>query len=90
MKVESPSPTDVASSDEIKLIDITQEDISKIVLKREDGEIVLTRKRDMWKPSRLMMTEPQKVTEKKKVWVNPSFDVDNDLVEDVVSAAQLL
>ena len=27
------------------------------------------------------------MTEKKKVWVNPSFDVDNDLVEDVVSAA---
>lgn len=41
--IESPSPTDVASSDEIKLIDITQEDISKIVLKREDGEIVLTK-----------------------------------------------
>ncbi|NLO99496.1 MAG: DUF4340 domain-containing protein [Clostridiaceae bacterium] len=86
--IESPSPTDVASSDEIKLIDITQEDISKIVLKREDGEIVLT------KEERYVETletnddgTTKKVTEKKKVWVNPSFDVDNDLVEDVVSAA---
>lgn len=85
---ESPSPTDVASSDEIKLIDIAQEDISKIVLKREEGEIVLTEE------ERYVETletnddgTTKKVTEKKKIWVNPSFDVDNDLVEDIVSAA---
>ncbi len=85
---ETPSPTDVASSDEIKLIDIEQEDISKIVLKREAGEIILTKEeRDVETLETNDDGTTKKVIEKKKVWVNSSFDVDNDLVEDMVSAA---
>ena len=71
--IESPSPTDVASSDEIKLIDITQEDISKIVLKKKMEKLFLQRKRDMWKPSRLMMTEPQKGDREKEGMGQPIF-----------------
>ena len=41
--VEDPLPTDIASSDEIKLIEIEQDDILRIVLAREEGEIVLTK-----------------------------------------------
>lgn len=85
---ETPQPTDTASSDEIKLIDIAQEDISKIVLKREDAEIVLTKEeRNVETLEANDDGTTKKVTEKKQVWVNPSFDVDNDLVEDIVSAA---
>ena len=85
---ETPSPTDAISSDEIKLIDIAQEDISKIILKREDGEFVLTKEeRDIETLETNNDGTTKKVIEKKKVWVNPSFDVDNDLVEDIVSAA---
>lgn len=86
--VEDPLPTDIASSDEIKLIEIEQDDILRIVLAREEGEIVLT------KEERHVETletnedgTTKKVTEKKMIWVNPDFNVDNDLAEDMVSAA---
>ena len=85
---ETPQPTDATSSDEIKLIDIAQEEISKIVLKREDTEVVLTKEeRNVETLETNDDGTTKKVTEKKMVWVNTSFDVDNDLVEDIVSAA---
>jgi len=85
---ESEDPADTASSDEIKLIDIEKDDITKIILKRDDGQIVLTlEERDVetlrYNEDGSMTKEP----EKKMVWVNPYFDVDNDLVEDMVYAA---
>lgn len=85
---ETPPPTEVTSSDEIKLIDLAQEDISKIVLKRQGDEIVITREeRDMEALEKNDDGTTKKVIEKKQVWVNSSFDVDNDLIEDMVSAA---
>lgn len=85
---ETPQPTNAASSDEIKLIDIAQEDISKIVLKREDAEIVLAKEeRNVETLEANADGTTKKITEKRQVWINPSFDVDNDLVEDIVSAA---
>lgn len=88
---ENPLPTDAASSDEIKLIDIAKEEISKIILKREDGEIIITREeRCVEILEKNDDGTTNKVTENKQVWVNPSFDIDNDLVEDMVSAAATL
>lgn len=85
---ESENLTDIASSDEIKLVDIEQDDISKIVLKREEDEVVLIlEERDVETYETNDDGTTKKVTEKKKVWVNQSFDVDNDLVEYMVSTA---
>jgi len=85
---ETPQPTDATSSDEIKLIDMAQEDISKIVLIRDDTQVVLTKEeRNVETLETNSDGTTKKVTEKKMVWINPSFDVDNDLVEDIVSAA---
>ncbi|NLX64141.1 MAG: DUF4340 domain-containing protein [Clostridiaceae bacterium] len=82
---ESESPTDTSSSDIIKLFDIERVDISKIVLKREEGEIVLTlEERDVEALRHNEDGTITKETTKKMVWVNPYFDVDNELAEDMV------
>jgi len=82
---ESEEPADAASSEEIKLIDIDKDDITKIVLKREEGEIVLTlEERDVETLTTNEDGTLTKETEKKMIWVNPYFDVDNYLVDDMV------
>jgi len=85
---ETESLADTASPDEIKLIDIEQDDISKIVLKREEGEIVLTlEERDVETLQHNEDGTMTKETSKKMVWVNPYFDVDNDFAEDMFWSA---
>lgn len=88
----SPTPSQTASStDEVKLVDIGWQDITKVILKREDGEIILTKEeRDIETLEQDQEGNEKKITEKKKVWVNPSFDVDNETVDNIAVAADTL
>lgn len=88
----SPEPggTD-PTADSVVLIEFDRESINKIILKRGDGEIVLDKEeRDVESLETDDEGKTKKVTEKKMVWVNPDFDVDNYKVDSIVTAASAL
>ncbi len=84
----SPTVSPSASIDEVELVDIARDDISKIILKREDGDIVLTKEeREIEKLNQKSDGTTEKVKEKVKVWVTSAFDVDSSKVDDIALAA---
>ncbi len=88
----TPTPSEtVSSTDEVKLVDMGWQDIAKMILKREDGEIVLTKEE---REIETLETDDEgntkKITEKKKVWVSPTFEVDNDSADDIALAVDTL
>ena len=88
----SPSPSETASSEDVvDLFDFKWQDITKMILKRGDGEIILTKEeRDVEKLEEDDQGNTRKVIEKKKIWVNPDFDVDSDTADDIAVAADVL
>lgn len=87
----SPTPSASASSEEVKLVDISKDSLSKIVLKRGDGEIVLTKEeRDVETLNQKEDGTTQKVIEKAKVWVTPSFGVDTSAVDDIALSGEMV
>ena len=85
---DTASPTATSSSDELKLVDIERDKIAKIILKRDDGDIVLTlEEKEIEKLNQKEDGTSEKVKEKTKVWVNPEMDVDRAAVDDIALAA---
>ncbi len=87
---DTTSPSATASGEEVKLVGIPQDAMAKIILKRPDGEIVLTyEEREIEKLNEKDDGTTEKVKEKVKVWVNPSFDVDSSVVEDIALSGEM-
>lgn len=88
----SAEPTETPSSaDEVDLFDFARDDVTKIILRRADGEIILTKEtRAVEKLETDDEGKKKKVTEEKSVWVNPEFDVDNNKAEDMALTASNL
>jgi hypothetical protein len=81
------SPTDTSSPDDINKVDLVefaQEDITKIILKRPDGEITLNyEEREVETLKNKDDGTTERVKEKKKIWVSPDLDLDNTKGEDI-------
>lgn len=86
----SPSPTSTSpeAEEEIDLVEFARDEITKIILKRGNEEITLTKEeRDVESLEQGEDGTVKKITEKKKVWVNPDFDVDNGAVDQIALSA---
>ncbi|MCX7773078.1 MAG: hypothetical protein N2376_08215, partial [Clostridia bacterium] len=82
------TPTPSASVDEVKLVDIPKDQITKITLKREGQDIVLTQaERDVEKLVDNGDGTSKKTTEKAKVWETTGFSVDSTAVDDMAASA---
>lgn len=88
----SPDPTETSSSlDVVDLFDFNWQDVTKMILRRGDGEIVLTKeKRAVESIETDNEGNEKKVIEEKELWFNPDFDVENSKAEDIAVTANSL
>jgi len=87
----SPDPSETASADVVDLFDFKWQDITKMILKRKDGEIILTKE----EKEVLTLEEDgnggtKKVTTKKNLWVTPDFNVDSNIADNIATSADVL
>jgi hypothetical protein len=87
----SPDPSETASADKVDMFDFNWKDIKKMILKRKDGEIILTKEeREVTTLEEDDEGNTKKVITKKELWGTPDFNVDSYTVDNIATSADVL
>lgn len=80
----SATPAATDSVDEVKLVDIARDKLTKIILKRDGQDIALTEtEKEIERLNTNQDGTTQKIKEKAKVWITSDFDADSSKIESI-------